>query len=662
VSRYLAPAVPPTAAPSARKDFGPPCGCFGLVGKGLAAILAALLLASATPANAAAREAGGQYRLDVVVHLAKHRLLTEVFRERLERELRDSLQAAFGGLARVDVLRKHDLLPEVLSKGLQKALDGYREREPAKTHFVLVDYAGLDYVLQARQYDGYVGQPSPVVRTERTRDRDFVSRAAALLIERDFGLTGTVTTAPDAQGQVKVELRGVAGVPLGGMVRKDDVFSLVHVADSTGPTQRVNWAFLQVVEPPQENATTCTCRLFTRYEVPSLVGDRCLKLGTDRQPLRLRLVRQTPGQAALKPLHEPVLLYVRRHGFTGEEATRLRLRTDDRDSVDTSRLGEAGLFDNLVFVTVQSGEKPLAQVPVPLLGGEQPVIVPVGAASTADDPLLIQRESWVQAVAFSYLRQANQFKEIQTQATQPGQRAKALETAQTELERSRADYSRLTSERSDLVSKAEKLPVKPRLNLAASDERLQRIKEGADELEGFIAQLQKIEKEENDPARKEALAQIERAKLLEREGEIGKALAIYEKLLKQGAKVVNLQQKVDELRTIWVPKNEKHAKARTFIFDVWPTLDNVGLKAHLEEARQALETCKKESDTLGPQKLLDATVAHGLRMEREVVDLKPNLNLEDEKPARLIEELTPQLERLAREIDTYLKRARADRP
>ena len=39
------------------------------------------------------------YRLQVVLHFADHRLLTDVFRDRVERELRDGLQASFGDLS-----------------------------------------------------------------------------------------------------------------------------------------------------------------------------------------------------------------------------------------------------------------------------------------------------------------------------------------------------------------------------------------------------------------------------------------------------------------------------------------------------------------------------------------------------------------------------------
>ena len=44
------------------------------------------------------------YQLRVVLHIAKHRLLTKVFQDRVRLELRDSLQAALGDLAQVEVV------------------------------------------------------------------------------------------------------------------------------------------------------------------------------------------------------------------------------------------------------------------------------------------------------------------------------------------------------------------------------------------------------------------------------------------------------------------------------------------------------------------------------------------------------------------------------
>src|SRR5262249_12060824 len=65
------------------------------------------------------------YHLQVVLRIAENRLLTPVFRDQVERQLGDSLQAALGDLARVEIVHEHPLLAEVETKGLQQALDGY---------------------------------------------------------------------------------------------------------------------------------------------------------------------------------------------------------------------------------------------------------------------------------------------------------------------------------------------------------------------------------------------------------------------------------------------------------------------------------------------------------------------------------------------------------
>src|SRR5438128_1571276 len=106
----------------------------------LCAALCALGLAG--PASAALDpETKKPYQLTVVLHVADNRLLTDVFRDRVERELLDGLQAALGDLAVVKVVREHPKLAEVLNpeKGL-RSLDGWTERSGGKTHFVLIDF------------------------------------------------------------------------------------------------------------------------------------------------------------------------------------------------------------------------------------------------------------------------------------------------------------------------------------------------------------------------------------------------------------------------------------------------------------------------------------------------------------------------------------------
>src|SRR5579864_7464583 len=98
-------------------------------------------------------ETSKPYDLQVVLHFSQHRLLTPVFQEQIKHELKDGLQAALGQLAQVEVTNKHPLLNDVLSQGLQRALDSWNALSDTKVHFVLIDFVDGRYDIQSRQYD-----------------------------------------------------------------------------------------------------------------------------------------------------------------------------------------------------------------------------------------------------------------------------------------------------------------------------------------------------------------------------------------------------------------------------------------------------------------------------------------------------------------------------
>src|SRR5437660_1516012 len=91
-------------------------------------------------------ETSKPYHLQIMLRFAQHRLLTDVFQDKVQRELRDSLQAALGDLAKVEVVRDHPRLREVETKGLKHALDGWNFISDAKMHFVLIDFVGVSQV------------------------------------------------------------------------------------------------------------------------------------------------------------------------------------------------------------------------------------------------------------------------------------------------------------------------------------------------------------------------------------------------------------------------------------------------------------------------------------------------------------------------------------
>jgi hypothetical protein len=606
------------------------------------------------PALAQAQsELNNPYKLHIVVHVAPNRLLTDVFRDRIERDLHDGFQAALGDMARVKVDHHHDRLKEVLERGLKEALNGWKDRSDGKTHFVLIDYSGVHYEIQTRQYDGSIGRASPVVRHARTRDRDFVAKAAALLIKQDFGILGTVKSGPEgASNQVKIELRGGGLGDMSRWVKKDEVFALAPPGGGTSAS--LNWAVLQVEEPPDEKARDgiCKCRFFHRYQVPSIVGYRCIKLGTVQTPLRLRWMKQMPDRK-LKPLDLPLTVDIRRHGFEGEDATRLRKSVDHAGALDTLEEGDKGVFSHVAFVRVTDGmDDPKPQVPIPLVD-DQLVFIEVNAAKDTGTLFAVNKLNWQNSVADCLQMQANLFKRLEMLGAKAEQRNEVIQEAQRGLKRLQADRTDLVDQKRKLAEDAKKN--NKELKTPLEDRRLRQIQEYERALADFIKEQEKIEATENDPQLKKWRSEWENAKLLEKDLEFGKAIAIYEKIQKEGFKDEGLNKHLKELKDLWKVANEDHRKARDFIYRVWPTILTARLEDNIPKAEKALKICEDAGDLVSIQKLLKGCEGHADRLTKELRDLHPDLITTDVQPAKQLTKISNQLQKLFEDISEYLR-------
>jgi hypothetical protein len=629
-------------------------------------LLAGMLLSTTLwlPGRAAAdADLERPYQLQIVLHVAEHRLLTSVFRERVARELRDGMQAALGDLARVTVVTKHDRLKDVLERGLERGLDGWVERTGIKTHFVLIDYSGVQYEIQARQHDGITGRVSPAVRRDRTRDRDFVARAAALLIEHDFGLVGTVMSAPDGQGGVTVKLHAGGLGSLARWVHKDQVFEIVPPGSATA----LDWAFLQVEKPPTEERRDgiCICRLWHRYRLGSIANCRCLMLGTTKAPLRIQFVQDRivkdraageRSQLSRSPLNSTVGVDIRRTGFEGEKVTKLYKTSDAAGWINTAPDGDKGVFENLAFVSVVNGIASQPRIPVPIID-DRPILIPVQVGDDEGTLFAMDRSTWEQNVADSLRLQDSLLKELREILTATDGRARAIAKARGELQRTRDDLTSLLSQRDELKQEAAKK--KLAFNPVSSDAKLKALKDGQGILEKFLGDQDAIDREENDPKKKELRNQIEQAKLFEKDLEIGKAIKIYENVIKAGFDTPDVRKRVEDLRKLWEPHDQKHADARGFIYRIWPTLDAAGLKAKLPDVKEAFEQCKRVRDTISARKLLNITEMHASKLEAELKKLQPRINIDDEKPFKLIEEVSKGLVELATSVNDFLAKVAA---
>ena len=59
---------------------------------------------------------------------------------------------------------------------------------------------------------------------------------------------------------------------------------------------------------------------------------------------------------------------------------------------------------------------------------------------------------------------------------------------------------------------------------------------------------------------------------------------------------------------------------------------------------------------MGPLKLLKSSDVHIERIRKEAAELKPEINIDDEKPAKLLADLIPELRKLITDVTEYLKK------
>ncbi|NBO91703.1 MAG: hypothetical protein EBV06_05240 [Planctomycetia bacterium] len=582
------------------------------------------------------------YRVTLVVSVAKSRLLTKVFRQQVERELRDGLQAALGPLAKVSVTASHPLLADIWEIGLDRAVGGCRDRGPGQTHFVTIGYDGVHYEIQTRMHDGITGLASPVGRYDTTRDRAFVARLAALMIEQDLALTGTVITEPDAGQQVKVELRGGLLGELSRWIKKDVLFSLTSVP-SSGPGRLQPFLFLQVVSPPQEGV--CVCRVLRRYRLTALTGMTATLMPTRSGPLRLRLMQE--GPRGLVPLNSPVTLEIRRHGFEGEIGSLLRLPASGNRDVDTLKRGEQGRFDRVAFVSVLSGTNVLARVPVPLID-EGVIVIPVPTVNEEEGGIQDRFRMLLRNAVDAEQVQGSMFEDINKLTKEPSKRGTAIAHVKETLARLRDDHVRLSKEREAVRIESEKL--KTKLDWKIVDQRLERLRSGEKDLLVHVSNLEKIEREENDPKRREWLIKKAEADSLVKQADVAEALKIYRSAPEE-FKTEEYRKFVETLEAKWKPIDEEHAKARTFIYERWGGMSTNGIKDNLAEAKKSLQTCISAGDLYGSAKFRDLTLKHVVRMDSELKALKPDVNADDEQPAMIIKELFPELRKMVEDAE-----------
>jgi hypothetical protein len=617
------------------------------------------MLAVAGPASGALpAELDKPYQVEVVLHVAPNRLLTDVFKQQLVRELNDLLQQAAGGLAQVKVVTAHPLLKDVTERGLLAALQASRERPrpdkeapPVKTHVVLVDFvAGQFYQIESAQHDGLTGLVTPVVRQARTADRLLVGKLAAELVWRDFGPVGTVVDSQDAD-RIKVALRGGRLPGAAELVQAGDVFAIAQVSRAGG--QVVPEAYLQVVEAPQKDGIFF-CRLLARYaddasKLKSLPGDflgyRCLKLDATRQSLKLRLVSDK-GQP-----HEGVRIEVAR---TGLNSARENKGLTNRDGMVDTKTD----YDKLALVWVIHNGVARARIPVPLLDDRVTVLrAPLEAGSEDQVSLRIRRRSLndlingLLLVVNQVLRDIN---DLIREGKHPDALARAREGIRL-IERGLPELRReLAGLRGEIVRM---LPPEQRERLL-DDSGLKQLEAALGNLQSFVATQEELIQEQGKQQKLQAeiLNLINQARLARDQADYPEAIELYgQAIAKAGGKHAKLEQELAALRAAWRKVGgPEHQKAREFLFGVWAKVESAEqIKEHLDEVRKQVAICQKEGDLLGLNKFLVLYPQHAKRLEQLLVNQRRDTE-EGFKRYETFDAVAEELVKLHKDVSEYV--------
>lgn len=581
------------------------------------------------------------YRLQVVLHISQNRYLTDIFQDQVQRELGDRLQLSLGPLAAIEVVRDHPLLRKIESAGLESTLNAAEKLgdvKGVKTHFVLIDYAAGVYTLLSRQHDGLTGLSSPVVRKVETNDRAVVARLAAQLVERDFGLVGTVIEA--GKEEVRLGIRGGRLLPkLDAWIKPGEVFAISRILSEGNKVraERVPQALLEALDSPADGV--CRCRLWRRFQeddlrdAPGVLGYRALKLTTQPGRLQLRLLDDRPP---FEPL-AGVVIHAYRPG--DKKPTEL---SSNRDGLAVSR----ETFNSFVLVKVRSGDSDRAQFPVSLVD-DRPVECKLNKQAEADVQARVddRRDQWVRRILDNLLLAQERVEDLNKRLEKSLD--DALGAAKNGMTTMAAELENLTRERDNIVRQAGDYKIsRERLDLSEGIRCLENLREKHKELEQHVRRLEKALQESKSEQTLALRKLLERAKLSEAEADYDAAIALYDKVLAAVPDQTQIREHREKLHKDWAPKNEKHAKARSFLCQKWPQLKVRDLKDNLDEAQEALKICKDEGDAMTPKKMVQANFTHVANLNEHLKELRRRKGDDNRAQIKAITQVAETLARL----------------
>jgi hypothetical protein len=455
------------------------------------------------------------------------------------------------------------------------------------------------------------------------------------LLEQSFALGGTVT---QAGSDIAVTLRGGRlGTSLDARVQLGAVLAVSRVTQQGDAIRaaRMPWTLLEVTSAPRDGVVRC--RLWRRYqednlhEEPAVLGYRCQVLRTVQTQVRLRLLDEDTGQPMAG-----AAVYVSQPGGK----TKAELSTDRNGLAVT-----AERFSRFALVQVGQGGGARAQLPVELVD-ERTVVCRLKARPDAEvlAGLEVRRDQWLRRV-YEQLRLAGErVPELNLRLGKSLQ--DAVDHARRSLPRLDAALEQLEQERDQLARLVRDHKPAATLDLAEGDQRLAELKLRREELHQFIGRIEATLKDAQSEGTQALSKLLERARLMEQEANFDQAIELYESVLEARGDQENVKAHLAKLKAAWAVKDPRHAKAREFLVQTWPRLETAALADHLEQAEEALATCREAGDGLTPLRLMQANTAHVARLKEKREALRRQNTEDTPNQLKLIGQLAEGLKRL----------------
>jgi hypothetical protein len=645
----------------------------------IAGVVAAAGVGAAAPPDPQTKDA---YRWRVVLSPGRHPVLSASFRDQLARDLKAALQGAAGPVAAVEVVdlaavpadKWEPLWKEFADRGWP-ALDPApgRELTGVKTHVLRVDYRDGQFHLEAKQHDGFTGLSTVVIRRQAVRSADMVSRLAGLMLEPDFGPTGTVDYNPDDPDFAKVTLKASGIGPLDRYVKLGSVFAVSVVREPPkqrgpgkpaaaptglvgGPDNYTPYTLLKVVEPIKDGAVRC--RILTRWQPGFVFGRdwrraaavRCLKLPTVEAPVQLRLVGQdgTPH-----PRGSLVQVAATDTDFAAKPGPQDAF--EFRDGL--YRSGRS--FAQVACVQVALGAGRPQQFPIPVLGGEA-VTIRFEIKPEDEERAMFERacNDLRGRVADAALAQVALFREV-SRLIDARQNRDALARAEVGHAATDQAVKALSEELKQAQEDPKaKHPVAAEI-LKQGEERLAEVTKSQATLAKRVADLREAVKRASDPIK--LAKEFEEKELAERikeyvaRGDVDDALREYDKLIILRPTDQDLKDQREKLLTEWAPKDEEHRRARES-FKAWTQAKTAAdYREAVGPLKAAAEVFLRKRDRLGLRKLLNL-LEPAIAAMKSLSDAADTNTEDGQRAIKDLEAVSGDVRQIGQDAQEYLKK------